>query len=131
MTFRLLFFCASSNLRTTTWHLVVWQICFEVDLTASENRVRPAARSTASTVSNDEYRFSGEVLCLPGTTKLSSGASSGIMALGSTNAPVDSSRMSGVEGDVGLDVRTTFAKCVGTETLGGDPITSCVWNLAL
>lgn len=57
-------------------------------------------------------------------TKLSRGASSGIGALGSTKAPVESSRIPGVEGDAGLDVKTTFAKCVGTAIVGGEPITS-------
>lgn len=47
--FRLRFFCVSSNLRTTTWHLVVLQISVDADFTASEKMVRPAARSTAST----------------------------------------------------------------------------------
>lgn len=61
---------------------------------------------------------------LPGTMKLSKGVSSGIFALGSTNAPVLSSSMFGVLGDDGFDARITFAKCVGTETFGGDPITS-------
>lgn len=60
--------------------------------------------------------------------KLSSGAPSGITALGRTKAPEESSRMSGVDGDAGRDVKTTFAKCVGTDTLGGDPITSCVFR---
>lgn len=43
-------FCASSKRRTTTSHAVVLQICFDVDLICSENSVKPAARSTASTV---------------------------------------------------------------------------------
>jgi len=47
-------------------------------------------------------------------------------ALGKTKAPVDSSKMSGVEGEDGLLVKTTFAKWVGTDTLGGEPITSWV-----
>ena len=42
--------CASSNLRTMTSHFVDLQMCFEFALTASEKSVRPAARSTASTV---------------------------------------------------------------------------------
>jgi len=58
--------------------------------------------------------------------KLSKGASSRITALGNTNAPVESSKMSGVDGEVGFAVKTTLAKCVGTDTLGGEPITSCV-----
>ena len=33
--------------------------------------------------------------------------------------------MSGVDGELGFDVSTTFAKCVGTATLGGLPMTSC------
>ena len=45
-------FCASSNLRTITSHLVDLQMCFVFALTASENKVRPAARSTASTTSS-------------------------------------------------------------------------------
>jgi hypothetical protein len=61
---------------------------------------------------------------LPGTMKLSRGASSGIEALGNTKAPIENARMSGVAGDKGVDVRTTFAKCVGTATFGGEPITS-------
>lgn len=59
--------------------------------------------------------------------KLSRGASSGIIAFGRTNAPVESSRISGVEGEEGLAVSTTFAKWVGTATLGGEPITSWVY----
>jgi hypothetical protein len=62
-------------------------------------------------------------------TKLSSGASSGIIAFGSTKAPVESSSISGVEGEDNLDVNTTFAKCVGTETFGGDPMTSWICTL--
>jgi len=93
-----------------TSHLVVLQMCWDVVLIASGKRVRPVARSTAST----------------GTTKLSRGASSGITALGRTKAPVDISWMLGVEGDTGFDARTTFAKWVGTETFGGLPITSWV-----
>lgn len=42
-------FCASSNRRTRTSHFAVWQICRADPFTASENNVRPAARSTAST----------------------------------------------------------------------------------
>lgn len=56
--------------------------------------------------------------------KFSSLASSGIGALGSTNAPVEISGMSGVDGEDGFDVSTTFAKCVGTATFGGEPMTS-------
>jgi hypothetical protein len=59
--------------------------------------------------------------------KLSMGVVSGMAAFGRTNAPAESSRMSGVEGDAGFDARTTFAKCVGTETFGGEPMTSCVY----
>lgn len=42
-------FCASSKRRTMTSHLVDLQMCFDCPLIASENKVRPAARSTAST----------------------------------------------------------------------------------
>ena len=45
-------------------------------------------------------------------------------AFGRTKAPVDISEMSGVEGEDGLLAKTTFAKWVGTDTLGGEPITS-------
>jgi hypothetical protein len=62
----------------------------------------------------------------PGTTKLFNDASSGMGALGSTNAPVLISGMFGVFGEEGLVVNTTLAKCVGTATLGGEPMTSCV-----
>lgn len=48
-------------------------------------------------------------------------------ALGRTNAPVAISGTSGVDGEDGLDVSTTLAKWVGTEILGGEPITSCVY----
>ena len=61
---------------------------------------------------------------VPGTTKASRGASSGISALGSTNAPVEISGICGVAGDDGFDVRTTFAKWVGTAMFGGVPMTS-------
>ena len=63
-----------------------------------------------------------------GTTKLSSLASSGIAALGRTNAPVEISGTSGVDGEDGFDVSTTLAKWVGTEMFGGEPITSCVYQ---
>jgi len=56
--------------------------------------------------------------------KLSRGVSSRMMALGRTKAPVDNSKMSGFEGEDGLHAKTTFAKWVGTDTLGGEPITS-------
>lgn len=59
-----------------------------------------------------------------GVTKRSSGASSGMIAFGRTNAPVEISWMSGVEGEEGLEARTTFAKWVGTAMLGGEPMTS-------
>ena len=39
---------------------------------------------------------------------------------------MDISASSGFEEDDGREVRTTFAKCVGTEMLGGVPMTSCV-----
>ena len=63
---------------------------------------------------------------LPGVTKLSRDVSSEMMAFGSTNAPVEISGRWGVEGDDGRDARTTLAKCVGTATFGGLPITSYV-----
>ena len=63
---------------------------------------------------------------IPGTIKLVRGVSSDITALGRTNAPLASSRISGVDGDEGLDVNMTFAKCVGTAIFGGEPITSWV-----
>lgn len=50
-------------------------------------------------------------------------------ALGSTKAPADSSRIFGDDGDDGFEVNTTFAKWVGTEILGGEPITSFVYNM--
>lgn len=65
---------------------------------------------------------------LPGTIKLSRGVSSLMIALGKTKAPVDSSKISGFEGDDGLLVKTTFAKWVGTDTFGGEPITSWVYR---
>ena len=58
--------------------------------------------------------------------KLSRGVSSRMTALGRTKAPVDNSRMSRVEGEDGLLAKITFAKWVGTDTLGGEPITSWV-----
>jgi hypothetical protein len=61
-----------------------------------------------------------------GTENDSHGAWSGMIALGRMNAPAASSRMSGVPGEDGLEVRTTLAKWVGTPTLGGEPITSWV-----
>ena len=54
-------------------------------------------------------------------TKLVKGASSGIMAFGKTNAPVDISVTSGLDGEEGFEASTTFAKCVGTATFGGEP----------
>ena len=68
----------------------------------------------------------GEQFNSPGITKLSKGVSSEMTALGSTKAPVDISGISGLAGEDGLDASTTLAKCVGTETLGGEPIISCV-----
>ena len=73
---------------------MVLQICFDAALTVSENKDSPAARSTDST----------------GATKLSRRASSGMGAFGKTKAPVDISKRSGLVGDTGLDVNTTFAK---------------------
>ena len=58
--------------------------------------------------------------------KLSRGVSSRMTALGRTKAPVDNSKISRVEGEDGLLAKTTFAKWVGTDTLGGEPITSWV-----
>ena len=49
-------------------------------------------------------------------------------ALGRTKAPVDNSKVSRVEGEDGLLAKTTFAKWVGTDTLGGEPITSWVYQ---
>ena len=66
------------------------------------------------------------VKILPGTMKFSNGVLSLMTALGRTKAPVASSRISGVDGDDGFVVNTTLAKWVGTDTLGGEPITSCV-----
>src|SRR4051812_29231653 len=122
---------ASSNLLIITSHLVDWQMCFEEDLIGSEKNVSPATRSTFSTneetnknhKNGQKHRLN---FCLLGTTKLSKGAVSGMGAFGRTNAPVASSYTSGVDGDVGFAVSTTFAKCVGTAMLGGEPITSCV-----
>lgn len=62
----------------------------------------------------------------PGTTKLFNDTSSGMGAFGSTNAPVLISGMFGVLGEDGFVVNTTFAKCVGTATFGGEPMTSWV-----
>lgn len=70
-----------------------------------------------------------QALCvkiLLGTMKFSNGVLSLMTALGRTKAPVASSRISGVDGDDGFVVNTTLAKWVGTDTLGGEPITSCV-----
>lgn len=47
---------------------------------------------------------------VPGIAKLVRGASSDMTAFGSTNAPVDTSCISGVEGEVGFVARTTLAK---------------------
>ena len=49
-------------------------------------------------------------------------------ALGRTKAPVDISKISRVEGEDGLLAKITFAKWVGTDTLGGEPITSWVYQ---
>jgi len=53
------FLRASSNRRTTTSHLVVLQICLEPCLICSENNVRPAAFSTASTTNGIRSLASG------------------------------------------------------------------------
>lgn len=63
-----------------------------------------------------------------GMRKLSMGVVSGMAAFGSTNAPEESSTRSGFEGDKGFDASTTLAKCVGTATFGGEPMTSCVYR---
>ena len=100
-------------------------MCFDDALIASENKVSPAARSTLSTIDVVKQIICIQALAyIPGTTKLSNGVSSEIAALGRTNAPVDTSYTSGVLGDEGFVVNTTFAKCVGTEMFGGEPITS-------
>jgi len=44
--------------------------------------------------------------------------------LGRTNAPMAELLIEGLEGEPGFVVITTFAKWVGTEMLGGDPMTS-------
>jgi len=55
--------------------------------------------------------FVGETrVHLPGTTKFSKGVSSRMTALGKTKAPVDSSKISGVDGEEGFVVSTTLAK---------------------
>lgn len=109
-------------------------------MSASEKSVRPAARSTVSTEQIHKENEMGrsdhwpqyvrlgvdveEGICAPGTTKLSRGASSGMIAFGRTNAPAEISGIFGVEGDEGREVRTTLAKWVGTPMFGGLPITS-------
>jgi len=107
---------------------VVWQICLDVLFIASENKMSPEARSTEST-GRSKFGHSAETMVLrysPGTTKLFNGASSGMGVFGSTNAPVLISGTLGVLGEEGLVASTTLAKCVGTATLGGEPMTSCV-----
>ena len=64
----------------------------------------------------------------PGTMKLVKGTSSGITAFGNTNAPEDNSSLSGACGEEGFAVRITLAKWVGTETFGGEPMTSWVYE---
>lgn len=122
------FLRASSNLRMITSHFVVLHMCLEFALRSSENKVSPAARSTASTVATKILSKNRGIVEEdgPGMTKPSRGASSLMTAFGRTKAPKESSKISGVAGEVGLDARTTLAKCVGTETFGGEPITSCV-----
>ena len=89
----------------------------------------PAARSTVSTAwvhkrVRVDFTYKGRKSNVPGVTKRSSGASSGMIAFGRMNAPVEISWTSGVEGEEGLEARTTFAKWVGTAMLGGEPMTS-------
>ena len=101
----------SSKRRTITSHLVLRHKCFAEAFNASENKDSPAARSTSSTVTfvrNLENCLVRSIV--PGTIKLSKGAVSGMTAFGSTNAPVEISGISGVDGDEGLDVKMTFAK---------------------
>jgi len=123
-------FLASSNRRTTISHFVVLQMCWELRLTASENKVRPAARSTSSTEYTWVYGEEDHMENLLGLTKLVSSASSDIEALGRMNAPVDISTWVGLY-EVGLEARTTLAKWVGTLIFGGVPITSwlCYYRL--
>jgi hypothetical protein len=71
-----------------------------------------------------EWEFGRQGMYVPGATKLSRGVSSGITAFGKTNAPIDKAKSLGLEGEDGIAVRTTLAKCVGTATLGGEPTTS-------
>lgn len=129
MALRLFPLTASSNLRTMTSHFAVLQMCFDWALIASEKSVRPAARSTASTVQPiSAFAHPSDKVGLErvlGTRKLSNLASSGMTAFGRTNAPAEISATSGVDGDDGLAASTTFAKCVGTEMFGGEPMTSC------
>jgi hypothetical protein len=101
-------------------------------LISSENRVKPAALSTAST----EPEFQLKVVKLKlghslGVLNACNGILSSMLAFGKTNAPAEISGMSGVEGEDGRVVSTTLAKCVGTATLGGDPITSCVYFIVI
>jgi len=72
-------------------HLVVLQICFDPPLIVSENNVRPAARSTASTdgVAVRRLFIGRRWRDLLGVTKVSKDVSSEMTAFGSTNAPVE------------------------------------------
>lgn len=51
--------------------------------------------------------------------------------LGNTKAPVEISVVLCVQEDERREPRTTLAKWVGTETLGGEPITSYVWIISM
>ncbi len=63
------------------------------------------------------------VFYLPGTANEVRGALSGITALGRTKAPIDIS-FAALMTELDFDVNMTFAKWVGTEMDGGEPITS-------
>jgi hypothetical protein len=52
-------------------------------------------------------------------------------ALGRMNAPVETSTSFAPQPGEGRVVSTTLAKCVGTATLGGDPITSYVYVIEM
>jgi hypothetical protein len=133
-------FRESSKRLTMTSQRVSRQSSLAVDLIWGENRIRPAARSTASTADLRETTSAKHIHTVatippysPGTLKAVNGVLSGMTALGRTNAPRATSllEMGPLSGRVELNPEfparaaiTTLAKCVGTDTAGGLPITS-------
>lgn len=117
--------CSSARRRTCGWSPRTSSIGTGVLTWPSARARRKSSRQPFQrrplNVGRQHEPYNAEMADVPGTTKLANGAWSGMIALGRTNAPMEVS----CEGFV---VKTTLAKWVGTATLGGVPMTSCVYQ---